>query len=112
MPNLTVFLPLLVAKFAQALGQCASFLSTHMPEAKRTPVASTALAAQLAAQADTAQSEADEKNAPASNVSNAAGRSVKDPDAAGVTAALASEICADVYGLKILRRNVQDRNGE
>lgn len=62
---------------AQALAQCRDWLGSHLPSARRQPVASNGLAAQRAA-------------------------------AEPKTAAIASEIAAEIYDLTILQQNIQD----
>ncbi|GAA6033629.1 hypothetical protein JCM8097_004357 [Rhodosporidiobolus ruineniae] len=61
----------------QAIGQCRAYLASHYPSASILPVASTALAAQKAAQ---------------------------DLEAL----AICSLMCAEVYGLEVVDRDIQD----
>ncbi|HEX4023572.1 MAG TPA: prephenate dehydratase [Steroidobacteraceae bacterium] len=67
-----------VCSHGQALGQCRGWLSAHLPQAERVPVASNAEGARRAR---------DEQG----------------------TAAIAGEIAAEVYGLNILAREIEDR---
>lgn len=68
-----------VASMPQALAQCRGWLDRHLPHAERLEVASTAVAARLAAQ---------------------------EPD----VAAVGSSIAADVNGLVLIERSIQDRS--
>ncbi|KAI1006999.1 hypothetical protein K3495_g1220 [Podosphaera aphanis] len=65
----------------QAWGQCDIFLSTHLTRAERIDVSSTSRAAELAKM-----------------------------DASGNSAAIASKLAADVYGLDILAEKIEDRD--
>jgi len=70
-----------VLSHEQALGQCKQFLSTALPHAEKKVVSSTSKAAEIAA-----------------------------ADETGETAAVCSELAAEVYGLDILRESIQDRS--
>lgn len=70
----------LVQSHEQAIGQCKNFLTTELPRAVRKEVSSTSRAAELAAE-----------------------------DPSGATVAISSELAAELYGLSVLRRGIQDR---
>jgi len=69
-----------VQSHEQALGQCRKYLATHLKHAEKKEVTSTSKAAELAA-----------------------------ADSTGQTAAICSEMAAELYGLKVLHRSIQDR---
>ncbi|KAK0550828.1 hypothetical protein OC845_002494 [Tilletia horrida] len=83
-----------VLSHEQALGQCADFLKAYAPQAKPISVASTALAAEKALHHDYQPSMGDDESASDHSL----------------IAAVGSELCSEVYGLSILRRNVEDRD--
>lgn len=70
----------LVQSHEQALGQCKNFLAGQLPNATRKEVSSTSRAAEVAKE-----------------------------DSSGATVAISSELAAELYGLTILRRSIQDR---
>lgn len=73
----------------QALGQCANWLSKHLPAAKRVKVESTAAAAERLVTK----------------------KAIMGQQTAGREAAICSEMCIrTVPGLRLLQRNIQDRD--
>jgi len=70
-----------VVSHPQPLAQCRRWLARHLPGIPHTTAASTSVAAQAAAK-----------------------------DRSGRTAAIASELAARLYGLKVLARNIQDQS--
>jgi len=70
-----------VLSHEQALGQCKQFLSTSLPHAEKKVISSTSKAAEIAA-----------------------------ADETGETAAVCSELAAEVYRLDVLRETIQDRD--
>lgn len=69
-----------LASHPQPLGQCRLWIQRHLPGVQIVETASTAAAAQLAAQD-------------------------------GAVAAIASEVAADVYGLRVIEREIEDSPG-
>jgi chorismate mutase/prephenate dehydratase len=69
-----------IVSHSQSLAQCRSWLDTHYPGLKRTPVNSNAEAARLVAE-----------------------------DGTGMLAAIAGEMAAERYGLRILASNIEDQ---
>jgi len=91
----------------QALGQCAGFLAAHASRAQTTPVSSTALAAKEALDKDSlVQVEEGRSDSGPCVGSN----DTQEPHGGQLVAAVGSELCAEVYGLSVLRRSIEDRS--
>lgn len=77
----------------QALGQCAGWLGQHLPQAKRVKTESTAAAASRLIQQTNGET------------------TISQP-MVGLEAAICSEMCLQTQaGLRLLRKNIQDRDG-
>ncbi|KDN38951.1 hypothetical protein K437DRAFT_276161 [Tilletiaria anomala UBC 951] len=99
-----------VASHEQALGQCKTFLSKYLPNAKRIHVASTALAAsKLLLGADIRVDSYGKHEADAGVDSKVDAEGVKErAGTEGIRAAIASEFAAARLGVQVARSDIQD----
>ncbi|KAK0521026.1 hypothetical protein OC835_007020 [Tilletia horrida] len=106
----------------QALGQCSIFMKTYAPRARRTPVSSTALASEEALHRDygvplppagssgsNGHTQVRPNDADANDADTSRSPSLPSSHPAALVAAIGSELCAEIYGLSILCRHIEDR---
>ncbi|KAE8228701.1 hypothetical protein CF326_g6358 [Tilletia indica] len=107
----------LVLSHEQALGQCSNFLKSWAPHARTRAVASTALAAEIALQHNYVRGEPapngsgrapsiQTKASSRQPLSSSSSSSLAPPM---LVAAIGAELCAEVYGLAVLRRHIEDK---
>ncbi len=107
----------------QALGQCSTYLSTHLPSAKRIPVASTALAATLLSNSQSSPSQypthlsqnvlSAKNNVPPVHEDGVVNGDLSTKPLDGVGAAICSkEIVMELEGLEIVEEGVQNVKGQ